>query len=311
MTAEAQLARILHLIPLAARDGGATYEELAEAVDADPDTVVADLETVAGREFYHPAGSGDGIQLVLGADRVRAWTTGAFRRPVRLDLREAAALHLGLRLRAADRGDGAVPDRLRELEDRIAWAVPAELDGVLVADPGECDALRGALVDAARTRRRCEIDYLKPGAPGPELRTVDPYAVVYAAGRWYVIAGDEDRDAPRVFRVDRVLDVRRTDRRFTVPDDFDPADWLDLDHGRVFRADGDLDVTVRYSPRVARWIIERGEGEPQDDGSVLVTHTVADPGWIVRHVLQYGPDAEVVAPVEVRGWVREAVQENP
>ena len=43
------------------------------------------------------------------------------------------------------------------------------------------------------------------------------------------------------------------------------------------------------------------------DGSVTETYQVADPHWIVRHVLQYGPEAEVVEPEEVRGWVRGVV----
>ncbi|MFC1575522.1 WYL domain-containing protein [Gemmatimonadota bacterium] len=40
-----------------------------------------------------------------------------------------------------------------------------------------------------------------------------------------------------------------------------------------------------------------------------VTHRVADPHWIVRHVLQYGAEAEVLTPEEVRGWVRGVVGE--
>jgi predicted DNA-binding transcriptional regulator YafY len=135
---------------------------------------------------------------------------------------------------------------------------------------------------------------------------VDPCVVAYAQGKWYAVTWDRGPDAPRVFRVDRVLDVTPGEA-FEPRDDFDADAWLDEELGRVYRADDELEVTVRYSPRVARWLTERGRGEAQEDGSVLVTHTVADPGWIVRHVLQYGPDAEVVAPAEVRGWVREPV----
>lgn len=309
MTAQAQLARILQLLPLAARDDGVTYDELADALDVDGDRLVADLETVTAREFYHPAGSGTDIQLALESGRVRAWTKGDFRRPARLDLHEAAALHLGLRLLAAERDDPALLERMRRLETRIAWAVPDDADeAVATGDPGECDTLRAAVVDAARTRRTCELQYLKPDAPDAELRVVDPWVVVYGQGRWYVIGHDHERAEPRVFRLDRALAVRATDRRFDEPDDFDPADYMHADHGRVYRADDELEVTVRYSSRVARWLVERGEGEVREDGSVVVTHTVADPGWIVRHVLRYGPDVEVLAPAEVRGWVRAAVR---
>jgi predicted DNA-binding transcriptional regulator YafY len=65
-----------------------------------------------------------------------------------------------------------------------------------------------------------------------------------------------------------------------------------------------MEVRVRYGPRIAGWIREREpEAESLSDGGVIVSHTVADPRWIVAHVLQYGPDAEVLEPPEVREMV--------
>ncbi len=109
-----------------------------------------------------------------------------------------------------------------------------------------------------------------------------------------------------MFRLDRVMEARVREDGFDPPADFDPTDYLDA--GRVYRAGDEVRVTVRYSPRIARWIIERGEGRVEDDGAVVVERLVSDPGWIVRHVLRYGPDAEVIAPDEVRGWVAAALR---
>jgi predicted DNA-binding transcriptional regulator YafY len=59
-------------------------------------------------------------------------------------------------------------------------------------------------------------------------------------------------------------------------------------------------MRVRYSPRVARWIAEREGVAVEADGSLTLDHPLADVQWGVRHVLQYGPDAEVLEPPEVR-----------
>jgi predicted DNA-binding transcriptional regulator YafY len=59
-------------------------------------------------------------------------------------------------------------------------------------------------------------------------------------------------------------------------------------------------LRVRYSPRIARWIAEREGKALAADGSLTVEHPLADPDWAVRHVLQYGPDAEVLEPAAVR-----------
>ncbi len=64
-------------------------------------------------------------------------------------------------------------------------------------------------------------------------------------------------------------------------------------------------MSVRYSPRIARWIRERAfwteaAAEDGEDGSLIVRHRVADPRWAVSHALQYGADAEILEPDDVR-----------
>ena len=74
--------------------------------------------------------------------------------------------------------------------------------------------------------------------------------------------------------------------------------------GKPFYAENARVMTVRYSPRIARWIAEREQVPLAEDGSLTLDHPMADTDWAVRHVLQYGPDAEVIAPVEVREKIR-------
>lgn len=304
--AEAQLDRILHILPMAGREGGAGYDELAESLGVSRDQVVRDVEEVTAREYYHPAGSADDIRIGLEGDRVTVWTGGQFQRPVRLTLREAAALHLGLRLIAAERNDPSIQDTLADVEKRIAWEVPEDIDDhvAVVGDARGRDTIRTLIVRAATENQRCRIEYLKPEAHAPESRTLDPYVVAYSNGAWYAIGFCHQSRAERIFRVDRIMKAELLDVHFDAPEQFDASEFLS--GGRVFQADEEIDVAVRYGPRIARWFIERGQGEVADDGSVVVRHQVADPGWLVRHVLQYGPDAEVLEPSDMRRLVKQA-----
>lgn len=308
-TAEDQLTRILNLLPLAGREGGASYDDLADALEISREQVVRDLEEVTARDFYLPAGSAD-LCIGLLADRVSILSGRHFQRPVRLKLAEAAALHLGLRLVATEREDPELLEILGEVEEQIAWAVPEEIatQVVVTGDSAAPDELRALVVRAAKEERRCAFRYLKPEAEQPEPRTVEPYVVVYSEGAWYTVGFCRDRRDCRTFRLDRILEAELLEDSFERPEDFDPSEYLS--DGRVFQADEEVEVTVRYSPRVAPWLIERGQGqgERRIDGSVDVRHAVADPGWIVRHVLKYGADAEVLAPEDVRGLVREAAE---
>ena len=306
-TALDRVQRILQLIPLAAREEGIGYDELADRLGIHRRDLERHLAELTERAFYQDPGAVEDLQILLDDDRVRIWSAGPLRRPVRLTPGEAAALDLGLRILAAEREEPELVERMRGLLERVAWTAPDDVLERFAADgdPDSGDALRALIVDAARRRRRVRLRYLKPDADEPEERSVEPYTVAYAEGRWYVVGHCPERDDVRVFRMDRVLEATPSDATFDPPADFDPADWIS--DGRVYSADQEIEVVVRYGGRVAPWLLERGEGEPQEDGGVLVRHRVSDIGWVVRHVLKYGRDARVVEPEEVRRAVVEAV----
>jgi predicted DNA-binding transcriptional regulator YafY len=111
----------------------------------------------------------------------------------------------------------------------------------------------------------------------------------------------------RFFRLDRVEEVALLGERFE-RDESIPSRLQST--SRAFASETSRRMTVRYSPRIARWVSER-EGKPLDeDGSLTLEHQVADESWAVRHVLQYGPDAELLEPAELREKVREALRQK-
>ena len=117
----------------------------------------------------------------------------------------------------------------------------------------------------------------------------------------------ESSEGIRIFRLDRVEEVESLDARFESPRGFS-LDTV-IGDGKAFQSGSSATLKVRYSPRIARWIAER-EGKPlAEDGSLTLEHPLADPGWAVRHVLQYGPDVTVLEPVEVRDAVVRRLEE--
>ncbi|MFO7588146.1 MAG: WYL domain-containing protein [Gemmatimonadota bacterium] len=306
-----QLERILLLLPLAARDGGIALADAAAELGVGVDTVRKDLTSVSDRDWYHPPGGADEIQIDFVGDRVHVWSGGKFDRPPRLTPREALALSLGLRALASGRRSEERPRLLglaRRLEEETATGTSGEeLDRFSVDEhAGDALGLRGLLEDATSRRLRCRIRYLSADGTGPSERTLDPYAIVYASGRWYAIGWCGARAEVRVFRVDRVLEAAVTSERFEAPEAFDPAEYVR--DGHVFRSDVEVTARVRYSARIAPWVRERGPCEPLEGGAVAVAYPTADPGWVVRHVLAYGPDAELLEPTPLRDTVRETAR---
>jgi predicted DNA-binding transcriptional regulator YafY len=97
---------------------------------------------------------------------------------------------------------------------------------------------------------------------------------------------------------DRISDVNATDETFDPPADFQLGSVLH--DGRVVSGETENMVRIRYSARIARWLSEREEGTTLDDGSFVAEYPLLDSRWAVGHVLQYGDEAEVLEPAEVR-----------
>jgi len=315
-----RLQRLLYVLPAAARPGGASLAGLADALGTSPGRIAKDLTEVAERSFYHPGGWPDDILIFIEADRVRVLHPGGMERPARLTPLESLCLAIGLRGTTAAsyvEDPGARETLLERVERHLttpgagAGGVGAIAEAYAAADlrshASDDTGIREEVLWAARRRVECAIIYAKPGATDTEPRAVRPYAVVYAEGSWYVVAHCLRSNEVRVFRTDRILEASRTDRPFVPPADFDVKEYLR--EGSVYHAPEGDRVRIRYAPRIARWIRERSHFkgwviEEDADGAVVLEHTVADPQWVVSHTLQYGADAEVIAPPEYRELVR-------
>jgi proteasome accessory factor C len=299
-TAAGQLRRVLQVIPELGDGEPHPIAEVATRAGVDRATLLEDLRTLTDRRDA-PGGFVEGLQIYLEPDTVSV-TPSHFLRPMRLTRPELCALELGLAMLRGSRPveEHRAIDRARtRLRDAIAVA-PAEggedLRAAVLAPAGDPEHLR-RLRDALRTRHRVRLSYRKAGAEEASDRVLCPYGIVFTSGMWYVVANCGEEEL-RIFRLDRVQDVEVLETRYQPPRDFS----LDavVREGKAFQAAGAETLKVRYSPAIARWIAEREGKALEADGSLVLEHPLADEDWAVRHVLQYGPDAEVLEPARVR-----------
>lgn len=299
--ARGRLRRLLAVLPILAERGEIAHRELRRLTGIAPAQLLDDLGALAERDG-DPGGFVESIGITLGADRI-AVRTPHFRRPVRLNVPELCALELGLAMLRASRPPDEWPpiDRARgSVRKLIARLAAREPSLAIHATPpaGSDSPLLATLRRAQVERRHARVWYRSASSDDIAERTIAPLALVPWHGIWYVCARARDTNALRFYRLDRVEHVELLDDPFTVPDDFDVS--LLLDHGRPFRASDAPVMRVRYSSRIAPWIAEREGVLRAPDGTVTLEHPVADVEWAIRHVLQYGPEAEVLEPDRLR-----------
>ncbi|MDH3427599.1 MAG: WYL domain-containing protein, partial [Gemmatimonadota bacterium] len=308
-SAIAQLTRLLYLIPAASSPEGLSLSEASRRLGVDEETVLADIRDLSAREFYHPAGGAEDLRVEVESDRIRVRSSGKFGRPRRLSPREALATHLALRSQASGLS-GAARDRVLSIADRFASglaAVPVDdlVDRFSVEESGE--SAGPALAELRRATAagvRCEIVYVSADGATPTVRTLDPYGIAVADGHWYAIGHCGVRKDVRVFRIDRIIDLRTTENRFEVPADFRLEEYVR--EGRVFRSDATVPVVINYSGGTAARLAGHPGAKAGRAGTISIRHEVAEPDWVVRHVLGCGGEAVVESPPELRERVAAA-----
>lgn len=299
MTATDQLRRLLAVLPRLADGQEHRIEDVASMVGVDAATIERDLFELSERAG-DPPGWIETVTLFFQGERVSMQAPSHFKRPMRLTAPEARALELGLAmLRAEGRED--VEGTIERIRALVSPEESAEVPRSVSVGRRNSLTHVAALRDAMRNRKRVRIQYHKGAGSQPDERTICPFSFAVEKGVWYLVAYCDRSQGVRIFRTDRIEHIELLQEGFKRPADLD-VDTI-LAERSAFVGQPAEKLTVRYSARAARWVAEREEGRAGKDGSLEVDYPLADEEWAIRHVLQYGADAEVIAPAGLRETV--------
>jgi predicted DNA-binding transcriptional regulator YafY len=135
-------------------------------------------------------------------------------------------------------------------------------------------------------------------------RVVHPYHLSNVRGDWYLIAYDELRKEIRKFSVGRIEEWKILKDKFKRDPEFSIAKYMQsgfqAEHGGEV-----VDVVIRFAPQAARYVREKHwhdsqQIEEQTDGGLILSFQTSGLGEVKRWVLQYGGNAEVLAPDTLR-----------
>ncbi|USQ78198.1 helix-turn-helix transcriptional regulator [Ornithinimicrobium faecis] len=164
--------------------------------------------------------------------------------------------------------------------------------------------------DAVLARRQVTFRYRRGPAGQVTERHLQPWALTSWHGRWYLTGHDLDREAPRVFRLDRVEGtVRATGKpgTYEVPADHDARAMITNSTGDEER---DTSVRVALRPGTGHQVRRRGqlleERGPHDWDIVEVQ--VGSLWPVIEEVASLGPDAIALAPEELVTGVRQTLE---
>jgi predicted DNA-binding transcriptional regulator YafY len=214
-----------------------------------------------------------------------------FRRSPRLTPLEARAIRLALEfvgpMIAAEANSPLerVRGKLEETFGQFAHRDPTEAAGA-----NEEEDLIRTLSVAIANQRLVEIEYLAVGET-TSVRVVEPHLLERDLPHWYLHTWDRTREAKRSFRLDRMKRARALDETFEPRADLSPTKLEQASTARVW-----------FSPKVARWRLERGARELVD-GSAVEELRVGSPDWLVGEILSFRGEAMILEPEDLRKLV--------
>lgn len=202
--------------------------------------------------------------------------------------------------------DNVLPDDIRQEVERAQRSLVVMTGAA--RDYSPYHDLMVTLRDCMADEKRVNLHYHSFSRVETE-RMVDPYALSFRWGNWYLIGYCHLRKELRTFRIDRINQLRALAETFDMPNDFDAKAYLE----ESMRWDNRYDVIVLMAPKIAPEMRERSNDwmkvSDNDDGSVTVRFEVDNLNWASGWVLSWGKLAKALAPPELIERVREAAQD--
>lgn len=277
-------------------------------------TIIRDLNALRDDEgapiVYDPARKGYYLENAN-------WTLP----PVTLNQREVFAFSVAARMLQPFRGTPLEMDLQslftkieRSLEGNVTFSADALTDHITILGEDYVPLNRDRWVELAGLieRRETVCMHYRNFAGHEKSYTVAPVHMVAYHGNWYALAFAAGKDRPATFALSRILSIHATSATVPVPRPFEPAHFL----GEAFGITGgekEIKVHLRFAPEVATYIAERLWHPSQKinrrrDGSIdlhLVTR-----GWkeLIRWVLSWQPDVQVIAPALLKQRVHEKLK---
>lgn len=185
-------------------------------------------------------------------------------------------------------------------------------DRILLEDIPSEGANLQRVIEAMKTSRMIEFDYLKYHSTEPMRYVVEPYCVKLYHRRWYMLA--RYHEAPNEFRVfafDRIVDTTFSSKKFKIDKNFDAASYFNECFGVAPNFSVPLQKVVVRAYNTEQYYMRDlpvhptqrliAEGDGYCDYEVILRPTEDFLGYLVSRAHW----VEIISPQEVRDHIRE------
>jgi predicted DNA-binding transcriptional regulator YafY len=160
------------------------------------------------------------------------------------------------------------------------------------------------LQQAIVARRLLRLVYRARGRREDTIRDVEPLGVTFYGGAWYLVAWCRLREDFRHFKLERLRDVQLRDEHFKPRPDFSLRRHLEESAARQEMLPARVWFAEAAAERARRESFGGTGRELPARGGIEVDMLTFSYPWLVRWLLSFGGEAELLAPEEARRELR-------
>ncbi len=171
------------------------------------------------------------------------------------------------------------------------------------------------IIEAMRDGLSVEITYESFWRNEVHTFPIEPYCVKVFKQRWYVLGRSPYKDELRTYALDRISDLHITDDKYSVPKDFDAAEYFRYGFGIMPRDDWhkveyvELKVYGSQANYIRTLPLHHSQEEIQTNVEFTIFRYLLCPTYDFRQeILSQGEKVEVLSPVSFREEVAEVVR---
>ncbi|AWI07199.1 helix-turn-helix transcriptional regulator [Clostridium drakei] len=290
-----QINRLFEIIYILLNKKSITATELAEHFEVSVRTIYRDIDTLSssGIPIYASQGKGGGISLLDDYILDKSLLSEKEQNEILYALQSLSVV------KAPESDD--VLERLSRLfnKNKTSWI---EVD----FSPWGSDKKRAfqftIIKDAILSRRIIEFNYISSSGK-KSARRVEPVKLIFKVNAWYLQGFCLTRNAYRTFKISRMSELLMTQEVFTEKVLSELPNESQTDNTQKW-----IQVCLKISAEGAYRVYD--EFDEKDvtrnwDGSFTVTASLPENQWLIRYILSFGADVEVLSPNNICDMLRD------
>lgn len=188
-------------------------------------------------------------------------------------------------------------------------------DRIILEEVPSSQKWLSAVVSAMRDGVTLRMTYRSFNRDTPHTFETAPYCLKMFRQRWYMLGKTDRYGQPRMYALDRIIDLETTGNTFRIPDGFNAAEYFrDFYGASVYDGCKPETVRIKADPHQANYIrtlpLHHSQQESCEDGEVIFTYRMVPTYEFGREMLAMGRHVEVLEPQWLRDEIAEEVIET-